>query len=192
MIVVVAGGFFLLGGLADDVLGGEQEAGDGRGVLQGRAGDLRRVDDPGGEHVAPGAGVGVVAEAGVLVLQDLVDDDLAVLARVVDDLAGGRSQGGSDDVEADALVALGLGTQPFDRFDRPQEGNAAAGNDPLFRGRSGRVEGVIDKVLALLHLGFGRGAGLDDRDAAGDLREALGELLLVVIARRPIDLAARA
>src|SRR5690606_18402697 len=33
-------------------LGGEEQSGDGGGVLQRRAGHLSRVDDPGGDHVA--------------------------------------------------------------------------------------------------------------------------------------------
>jgi DNA primase len=43
-------------------------------------------------------------------------------------------------------------------------------------------------VLLLLHLGLGRGADLDDRDAAGQLREALLELLAVEVGVGVLDL----
>ena len=57
------------------------------------------------------------------------------------------------------------------------------GDDALFDRRAGRVQRVLDAGLLLLHLGLGRGADLDDRDAAGELRQALLELLPVVVAR---------
>ena len=45
-------------------------------------------------------------------------------------------------------------------------------------------------MLALLELDLGRGAGLDDGDAAGELREALLQLLAVVVAVGVLDLLA--
>ena len=55
---------FLL--LHHHALGGEQKAGDRRGVLQRRAGDLGRVDDAGLDQILVGIGRGVVAEVLVL------------------------------------------------------------------------------------------------------------------------------
>src|SRR5258708_26305660 len=43
-------------------------------------------------------------------------------------------------------------------------------------------------MLLLLHLGLSRGADLDDRDAAGQLREALLELLAVEVRVGVLDL----
>jgi hypothetical protein len=51
------------------------------------------------------------------------------------------------------------------------------------------VEGVLDAGLLLLHLGLGRSADLDDRDAADELGEALLELLAIVVAGGVLDLA---
>jgi hypothetical protein len=52
------------------------------------------------------------------------------------------------------------------------------------------VERVLDAGLLLLHLGLGRRADLDDRDAAHELREALLELLAVVVGGGVLDLGA--
>ena len=73
---------------------------------------------------------------------------------------------------------------------RADERHAAAGDDALFDGRAGRVERVFDAGLLLLHLGLGRSADLDDRDAADELREALLELLAIVVAGGVLDLGA--
>src|ERR1700734_786417 len=52
------GRLLLLRLLRDDCLSGEEQARDGRRVLQSRTGDLRRVDDAGLEHVDVLAGGG--------------------------------------------------------------------------------------------------------------------------------------
>src|SRR6185437_2245972 len=70
------------------------------------------------------------------------------------------------------------------------ERHAAAGDDALLDGRAGRVERVLDAGLLLLHLGLGGRADLDDRDAADELRQALLELLAIVVAGGVLDLAA--
>src|SRR4030088_2115294 len=44
---------------------------------------------------------------------------------------------------------------------------------------TGRMHRIVDAVLALLHLDLGRAADADHRDAAGELGEALLELLAV-------------
>ena len=56
------------------------------------------------------------------------------------------------------------------------------GHDALFDRGAGRVQRVLDPGLLLLHLGLGRGADVDHRHAAGELRQPLLELLLVVVA----------
>ena len=52
------------------------------------------------------------------------------------------------------------------------------------------MQRVFDAGLLLLQLGFGRGADVDLRHAAGELRQALLELLAVVVAGGDVDLAA--
>ena len=70
------------------------------------------------------------------------------------------------------------------------EGGATAGDDAFFNGRTGRVEGVFDAGFLFLHLGFGGGTDVDDGHTAGELGEALLELLAVVIAGGFFDLTA--
>ncbi len=47
---------------------------------------------------------------------------------------------------------------------------------------------VLDAGLLLLHLRLGRGADLDHRYSADELRQSLLELLLVVVGRGLLDL----
>ena len=75
-------------------------------------------------------------------------------------------------------------------FAAAEQRDAAAGNDAFFDRRAGGVQGVFDAGLLFLHLGFGRGADIDDGDAAGELGEALLELLAVVVGGGFFDLAA--
>ena len=66
-------------GLVGDQRFGRQDAGgDGRGVLQRSSRDLGRVDDTGGDHVAVGLAVGVVAIAELAARTDLLVDDGAI------------------------------------------------------------------------------------------------------------------
>ena len=85
----------------------------------------------------------------------------------------------------------------FSGFSRPsrvagvKEGDAAAGDDAFLDRRPGRMHRVVDAVLALLDLDFGRAADPDDRNAAGQFRQALLQFLLVVFGGRLLDLGAQ-
>src|SRR5205814_6946651 len=82
--------------------------------------------------------------------------------------------------QPDAVVPVDAELDLFERGLRAQERDAPAGDDPLFdRGARG-VERVLDASLLLLELGLACRADLHDGDAAGDLREPLLELFLVV------------
>src|SRR5690606_8961970 len=74
---------------------------------------------------------------------------------------------------------------------RAQERDAAAGDDALLNGRARGVQRIVDAVLALLDLDFGRAADADDGDAARQLGEALLELLAVVVGGGVLDLLAQ-
>src|SRR5690606_19286722 len=91
------------------------------------------------------------------------------------------------DVRAGRLVALGLellerGLAGLDERD------ATTGDDALLDGCLGVAHRVLDAVLALLELDLGGRARLDDGDAAGELGQALLELLAVVVAVGVLDL----
>ena len=55
--------------------------------------------------------------------------------------------------------------------------------------RGSRAERVLDAGLLLLHLDLGGGADIDDGDTAGELGQALLELLAVVVGGGLLDLA---
>jgi hypothetical protein len=66
--------------------------------------------------------------------------------------------------------------------------DATTGDDALFDGSLRVADGVLNAVLALLELDLGGRARLDDGDATGELREALLELLAVVVGVGVLDL----
>ena len=76
------------------------------------------------------------------------------------------------------------------RLARTQQRDATAGHDAFFDRRTGRMQRVFDACFLFLHLDFGRGADLDQRNAAGQLGHALLQLFAVVVAGRVLDLLA--
>src|SRR5690606_20458343 len=65
---------------------------------------------------------------------------------------------------------------------------AAAGENPLFNGRTAGVQRILDAGLLLLHRHLGGRAHVDLGHAAGELRQTLLELFTVVIAGGGVDL----
>src|SRR3712207_147003 len=176
-----------LGRVGDGGVRGEQEPGDGGGVLQGRAHHLRRVDDARLDEVFEAAGRGVVADRALRLLY-LADDDGAVHPRVLRDAPQRLLHRAAEDAHAGQRVALLA--EFVERPRRANERDAPARDDALLRGRARRVDGVLDAHLLLLHLGLGRGADADDGDAARELGEPLLQLLAVVVRGRLLDLVA--
>ena len=78
--------------------------------------------------------------------------------------------------------------QLLQRRSRLQQGHAATGDDALLDGGLGVADRVLDAVLALLELHLGGGAGLDHRNTAGQLGQALLQLLAVVVGVAVLDL----
>src|SRR5262245_65837914 len=108
----------------------------------------------------------------LLRVADLVDDDRALEARVVGELADRLLERTRDDRRTRPLVAVEV--VDLDRLDRVQERNAATRDDTLLERRAGRLQSVLDAVLLLLHLALGGSTDLDDGNAAGALRAAPG------------------
>src|SRR5699024_11829710 len=92
-----------------------------------------------------------------------------------------------DNVHAGGLVAL-EGELAEGVCTGLQQRDAATGDDALVHSGLGVAHGILDAVLALLELHLGGGAGLDDGHAAGQLREALLELLAAVVRVGVLDL----
>src|SRR4051794_13146196 len=176
----------LVGHLGDDRLGGEDVLGDRRRVLQRGAGDHGGVDDARGDQVHVLAGGRVEAVAG-LAAADVVDDDRALEARVLGDLTERLLERAEHDAGARALVVV-LDRVDVDGGRRLEQRDTAARHDALLEGRAGGLQRVLDAVLLLLHLRLGGRADLHDGDAAGELGEALLELLAVEVGVRVLDL----
>src|SRR5207249_8913072 len=108
-------------------------------------------------------------------------------ARVLGDDADRLLAGPAHDLDAGLLiviVTLGL----VERLLTPQQRHTAARHDALLDRRAGRMQRVLDTGLLLLHLGLGRRADIQHGHAAGELRQPLLELFLVVIGRGLLDL----
>ena len=91
--------------------------------------------------------------------------------------------------DADLLVAFEL--QAFQSRGRAQQRHAAARNDAFFDRRASGMQRILDASLLLLHFGLGGRADLDHRDAAGQLRQPLLQLLAIVIGGGLVDLGAQ-
>ena len=83
-----------------------------------------------------------------------------------------------------------VGLELVERLGGVEQSHAAAGDDAFFDRGAGRVHGVLDTVLALLHLDLGGTADTDHRHAAGQLGQALLQLLLVIVRGGLLDLRA--
>src|SRR3954471_12698020 len=183
-----AGRFLLLlRNLGDEGFGRQQQRGDRRGVLQRRADDLRGVDDAGLDEILVGVGQRVET-FGVLRLTHALHDDGAFVSGVGRNPPHRLFDRALDDVDADLLIAFEL--QAVEHLRRTNQRDAAAGDDPLFDRRLGRVHRVLDARLLLLHLGLGRRTDLDHRDAADQLGQPLLQLLAVVVRGGVLDLRA--
>src|SRR5262249_35574315 len=86
------------------------------------------------------------------------------------------------------LVGLMARLQPSGRLGGREESAPPAGDNALLDRGTGRVHGVLDPVLTLLHFGFRGAADADDRDATGELRQPLLQLLAIIVGGRFLDL----
>src|SRR3954470_16533959 len=172
--------------VGDDCLGGEEQRGDRRAVLQRRPGHLGGLDDALLDHVDVLAGRGVEAPARVE-RADLLHHDAALEAGVERDLLDRRLERDLHDASTGQLVTLEV-----DLVERGLRGekqrDATTGEDTLLDCSLRVADRVLDAVLALLELHLGGSADLDDRNTAGQLGQALLQLLAVVVAVALLDL----
>lgn len=138
------------------------------------------------DQVAVLAGRGVEALAGLQV-GDLGGDDVALEARVLGDPAQRLDDRAAYDGDTGGLVA-GLVEVALEDLGGVHQSGATTGDDALLDRGAGRGDGVLQTVLLLLELHLGGGADLDHAHAAGQLREALLELLAVPVGVGVLDL----
>src|SRR5579872_1080211 len=184
-VAIARGGLLLFRLLDHQGLGGQQHAGDRRGVLHGGPGDLDRVDDALGHQVAVLAGGGVVAVPGGQG-GDLRHHDRALHAGVQRDPAGRLGQRALHDPDAGRLVTLAA--QVAQVGGHVHQGCAAPGDDALLDGGPGGGDGVLQAVLLLLQLHLGGGTGPQHADPAGQLGQPLLQLLAVPVGVGVLDL----
>src|SRR6266496_4032272 len=132
------------GWLGDDRLGHEDVLRDRGGVLQGRARDHGRVDDPRLYQVFDFVRVDVQALA-VGGRADVVDDDRSLEPRVVSELAERLLKRADDDLRSRPLVRIAEPIQ-LDGPSRVQERDAAARDDALLEGSPRGLQRVFDAV----------------------------------------------
>ena len=131
-----------------------------------------------------------VEAVGALEAPDLLHDDATLHAGVDRDLLERLLERTGDQTGAGGLVAVERLRELEHLGLRTEQRHATTGHDALFDGSLGRLHGVLDAVLLLLELHLGGRADLDDRDTAGQLGEALLELLTVVVGVGVVDLGA--
>ena len=115
------------------------------------------------EHVAIFLGLRVEAERVVRALADLAGNDGSVDTCVLCDLTQRSLQRAAHDGDTRVLIGV-LAGQALKRLGALDESDTAAHDNAFLNGRAGRVQRVVDAVLALLHLGLGHAADADDRD----------------------------
>src|SRR2546425_1863999 len=128
---------FLLRNLGDEAFGGQQQTGDGGGVLQRGAGDLFRV------HHASFDQVGILARGNVIAVVafaafDFFDDDRTFDASVIGQLSGREFDRALDDINADPFIVVGA----LDRVNCLQttdQRHSAARYDAFLDRRASRV-----------------------------------------------------
>ena len=123
------------------------QPGDRGRVLQGGAHDLGRIDDAKLDEIAIFAGLRVIAVVVVAAFEQLADHHRAIRAGVLDDLARRGLDRLADDVDAGLLIGV-LDLHRVEGLDGAQQGDAAARRDAFLDGRAGRVERVVDAILA--------------------------------------------
>ena len=144
------------------------------------------VDDAGLDEVLVVTGRGVEAGREVLEVADLVHHDATFEASVHGDLVRGCFDGLGHNAPVDSspisLSAVSRMRVWLRSNATPPPGTTPSSIAALV------VDGVLDAVLLLLQLHLGCGADLDDGHTTGQLREALLELLTVVVRVGVLDL----
>ncbi len=183
-----AAGRLVFSQFSNHALGGQHQAGDGRGVLQCGAGHLGRIEHAHFDHVAVLAGGRVVTVVTLAALH-LVDHDRRLIAGVGNDFTQRLLQGAQHDLDAGILIVV-VALEFANSSTGADQRHAAAGDDTFFHGSAGGVQGIFNARFLFLHFDFGRGTNLDDGDAASQLGHTFLQLFLVVIGSRFLDLDA--
>ena len=154
--------------LGDHRLGGDQQAGHGRGTLQGDTHDLGRVDDAGLDQVGIFAGLGVEAPSGRRLLSSsLPAIDGTVGAGILGDLTDRGAAGRGFTMSMPACWSSNCRPSAWlECLDRPySRATPPPGTMPSCdRGAGWRCSASSTRSLRFLHLDLGGTADLDNRN----------------------------
>ncbi len=168
-------------------LGGDQEASDGSRVLDRVQHRLGRVDDAELEHVAIGFALGVIAIGVVALVGDLADDDGTLDAGVLGDLADRRFQrlaAMSTPVRWSSLAPL----RPSSAFAARRRATPPPGRMPSSTAARVALRASSTRSFFSLTSTSRSAADADHRHAASELREALLQLLAIIVRGGLLDL----
>ena len=151
-------------------------------------GDLHRVNNPLLDQVAILQGVSIEAFT-VRQILDPVNHNSAVETSVVSNPERGFGQRVSHGLHPDFLVALELIGKFLELPRNLNQHGATTSNNAFLRGSTSGVDGVLDAQLALRNLSLRGTAGLHHGHAAGELSQALFQLLAIPRGIRLVNLA---
>src|SRR5262245_58014809 len=141
----------LLGSLGDHRLSSDQQASNRGRILQRRADHLGRIDDPLRHEIFELASLRVEAEAISVVVLDLADYHRAVFACVDRNLARRPGERLFDHLDAVLLVFV-FALQLVQGLAGTQQSDTTPGEDAFLNRSLGGMHGIINAILALLHL----------------------------------------
>src|SRR5580698_3971900 len=179
--------FLLFRNLGHQGFGGQHQAGDRPGILQGSAHNLRGIEHAGLNQVFVLVGERVVAEVGFLRVQYFAQNHSAFFAGILGDHAQRLGDGAADDVDANLLIAIRL--HLFERRGATCQCDSAARDNSFFHSRARCMHRIFHAGFLFLHFGFGCGADFNHGHATDQLRQPLLQLLAVVVAGGLVDLA---
>src|SRR5690606_35557831 len=183
-----AGSGLLFRDLGDSGFSGQQQAGNGCSVLQSGASDLGGIQNALLNQIAVLAGGSVVAEV-AFALFHAVHDHAGLVTSVGNDGAQRSFNSTQDQLDASVLVDINA-LQAFDSLLGADQSNATAGNNTFFHSSTRGVQSVFHTSLLFLHFHFGGSTDADNGNTAGQLGDALLQLLTVVIGSGFFDLNA--
>src|SRR6266446_4878947 len=181
----------LLRQISDQSLCGEDHSSNTGRILKSGTGYFGRIGNTGLEHILVLVGQYVETEVLVVTLfltaAHTLDYDRAILTTIDGKLAQRLFKSAAQDVHTSCGITFKM--QAVQCLDSIQQSNAAAGNHTLFHTCASSGECVLNAGLAILQLDLGASANLDQRYATGELRQALLQLLAIIIAGRFLDLS---
>src|SRR5262245_48000 len=169
----------LLRSLGDHRLSSDEQASYRGRVLQRSADHLGRINDSVRHKVLELAGLRVEAEGIGIVVLNLTHDHRAIFASVDRNLAGRPGERLFDHPNAVPLVLI-FALQLLQRLAGAQQSHTTPGENAFLNRGPGRMHGIINAVLAFLHLDLSGTADAYYGNPAFQLRQPPLQLLTIV------------